>query len=52
MTYAYAILTVSKATFDEILAKLKAAEYHHAFDEDDGVITIDMHGIALREEPR
>lgn len=48
MTHTYAILDVSRRTFEEIAAKLKAAEYHHAFDRD----VIDMHGIALRaEEP-
>jgi hypothetical protein len=44
MTHTYAILDVSKKTFDEIRAKLDAAGYQHAFDRD----VIDMHGIALR----
>ena len=46
MTYTYAIMEVSRATFDEIAAKLRAVGYEQAFD-DDGA-TIDMHGLALR----
>ncbi len=46
MTHTYAILEVSAATFNEVKAKLTAAEYHHAFDRD----VIDMHGIALRAD--
>ena len=38
-------MEVSRATFDEIAARLRAAEYDHAF-HDDGA-TLDMHGIAL-----
>jgi hypothetical protein len=51
MTYSYAKLPVTRATYDEIADKLRKAEYHHAFI--DGVMTkdsnecIDMHGIAL-----
>lgn len=44
MTYTYALLDVSGPTYDEIAAKLRAAEYDHAFHEDGA---IDMHGIAL-----
>jgi len=51
MTHTYAILQVSKSTFEEISKKLKAVKYDHAFDEDDGKVTIDMHGIALQEAP-
>lgn len=43
----FALLKVSKAAFDEIRLKLEAAGYGHAFHEDDGGLTIDMHGIAL-----
>lgn len=54
-THTYAELPVSKATFDEIAAKLKTAGYDHAFDSlsYEGVGgTIDMHGIGLTiEEP-
>lgn len=47
MTYTYAILEVSKATFDELVD----AKYDHAFnDDDDGALVIDMHGIALKEK--
>ena len=42
-------MEVSRATFDEIAAKLRAAEYDHAF-HDDGA-TLDMHGLALRVAP-
>ena len=50
MSRTFAILRVSRSTFDEILAAFKAAAYHHAIDEDDGVVRIDMHGIVL--EPK
>ena len=50
MTYTYAILDVSRACFDEIAAKLKAAEYDHAFHEDDGATVIDMPGIGLKAD--
>ena len=50
MTYTYAIVDVSSAAYREIRAKLEAAGYQHAFHEEDGVVVIDMHGIALREE--
>lgn len=49
-THTYAALEVSAAAYDEIAAKLRAAEYHHAFDTEEGVI--DMNGLALlRAEP-
>ncbi len=44
MTHTYAEVAVSKAVFDEVKAILKAAEYEHAFIDDD---TIDMHGLGL-----
>jgi tRNA A37 threonylcarbamoyladenosine dehydratase len=46
-THTYAILDVSKRTYDEIAQKLRDAQYDHAFDRD----VIDMHGIALRVDP-
>ena len=46
-TRAYALLQVSSATYAEIRASLKAAEYDDAFTSDDGREVIDMHGLAL-----
>lgn len=52
MTYTYALLEVSPATYEEIKTKLKAAGYTDQFHEqDDGKIAIDMHGIALVSGP-
>ncbi len=53
MTYTYALLEVSKATFDEIAAKLAAAGSTHSFDEHGGKNVLDMHGLALvvEDEP-
>lgn len=48
MTYTYAVLEVSRTAYDEILAKLAAAGYQHAFHDDGGSEVVDMHGIALR----
>ena len=48
MTYTYAILEVSQATYDEIRLRLIAADYAHAID---GTV-IDMHGIALQVQSR
>lgn len=45
-TYTYAIVEVSKATFDEIASKLKEAGSEGAFTSNGNVI--DMHGLALR----
>jgi hypothetical protein len=47
MTYTYAILEVTRKTYDEIYKKLKAAG---CSDQIDGDGTLDMHGIALAEE--
>ena len=47
MSHTYAILGVSPATYREIRTKIEDADYHHAFHGD----VIDMHGIALSEEP-
>lgn len=44
MTQSIATLTVSSATYDEIAAKLRKADYFHALRED-GVI--DMSGLGL-----
>lgn len=44
MTHTYALLSVSKGTYDEVRKLLTAAGYDHAFN-DRG--EIDMHGIAL-----
>lgn len=54
MTYTYAILDVSAATYDEIRAKLAAGGYHEAFNDDGEVPArevIDLHGLALRRLP-
>lgn len=45
-TYTYAILEVSKGTFEEIKEKLKG--YEHVFHNNNEYGTvIDMHGIAV-----
>jgi hypothetical protein len=49
-THTYAVLDVSKPTFDEIKGLLEKAGYQHAFDTHDGRLLIDMHGIALADE--
>jgi hypothetical protein len=49
-TYTYVTLGVSRAVFEEIWGKLRAAEYWHAFEfhkDQDEPYLIDMHGIAL-----
>lgn len=48
MTRTYAILEVSKQTFEEVYKLLLKADYKHAFHEDGGKVVIDMHGIALK----
>lgn len=48
-THTYVYVDVSPATFAEISAALKAADYGHAF-LDEGT-TIDMYGLALRAQP-
>lgn len=50
-TYTYAILEISKAAYDEIQNKLAAAGYTHAFQQTSDGAVIDMHGIALQQEP-
>lgn len=48
VTHTYALMDVSKATFDEIKKKLEDAGYQHAIHETEGEPTaLDMHGIAL-----
>jgi hypothetical protein len=48
-TYTYAILEISQAAFDEIKAKLEAADYRHAIIREEGCYPVlDMHGIALK----
>ena len=53
MTYTYAILVVSKDAYQEIKEKLIQAEYGQVFTKDsaDDRELIDLHGIALKEEP-
>lgn len=46
-THTFAELELSKAAYDEIATKLRAAGYDHAFI-DDGII--DMHGIGVTVE--
>lgn len=46
-THTYAILEVSKACYEEIVAKLREVGYEHAFHEVDGQSVIDMYGIAV-----
>jgi hypothetical protein len=41
-THTYVTLPLSRAAFDEIATKLRAAGYHEAFDGD----VIDLHGLA------
>ena len=56
MTHSYATLAVSRAAFEEIAKKLKAAgytdqfEYNRHDDNTDLPVLIDMHGIALELE--
>ena len=51
MTYTYAILHVSRSTYDEIRTKLADAGYEWAFHKSDEGEVIDMHGIGLSVEP-
>jgi hypothetical protein len=48
MTHTFAELEVTRATYDEIARKLRAAGYDHAFGTDG---LIDMHGIAISSKP-
>lgn len=48
MTHTYAVLEISQAAFDEIKAKLEAADYQDQFHRDGKYLLIDMHGIAIK----
>lgn len=53
-THTYSVLTVSKDTYEEIRLLLEQAGYEHCFHKHGtgGVLeVIDMHGIALQQEP-
>ncbi len=54
-THTFAELEVSAATYDEIAAQLREADYQHAFiehvDGRDAAPVIDMHGIGLVRKP-
>lgn len=51
MSHTYAILEVSKETFEEIHKSLKTAGYEHCFHEDrEHGLVIDMHGVALAQK--
>lgn len=50
-TRTYVLLDVSRATYEEVRAKLELAGYGHVFIDDAGGQRIDMHGIALRANP-
>lgn len=49
VTHTYATMEVSDEAYNEIKQKLLDADYHHAIDEDDGLLV--MQGIALVREP-
>lgn len=53
MSHTYVLMTVSKATYDEVAAKMKEAGYDHVFhdEKDEDGVLIDMHGIALKLDP-
>jgi hypothetical protein len=50
MSYTFALMDVSPATYAEIRAKLVEAQYDHAFHKDEGRDVLDLQGIALREQ--
>lgn len=50
MTYTYAVMTVSRHAFEEIKAKLLAADYGHAVHARPDGTVLDMRGIALTPE--
>jgi len=50
-THTYAVLRVSRQTYDEIARRLREAGYGHAFVPVTGETLIDMHGIALGRLP-
>jgi hypothetical protein len=47
VSHSYATLEVSRAAYDEIAGKLRAAGYAHAFVDTVNPSIIDMHGIGL-----
>jgi len=47
MTHTYAVLDVTRATYEEIRAKLDAAGYADRFHEDG---LIDLHGLAIQPQ--
>lgn len=49
-THTFAVLELSPAAFNEIKTKLEAAGYQHVFIKEDEELTIDMHGIGVKEE--
>lgn len=49
-TYTYAIMEVSKETYEEIAKKMVEAGYEHTFHETREGRVIDMHGIALKQQ--
>lgn len=53
-THTVATLPVSRATWEEIAGKLRAAGYDHVFSREGAESLIDMTGIGLvvEEEPR
>lgn len=51
-THTFAVLELSAAAFKEIRDKLEAAGYQHAFIKEDEELTIDMHGIGIKEEKK
>lgn len=48
-THTYALLPVSKAAYEEIKARLLAAGYDHAVEED-GDRELNLYGLAIVEE--
>ncbi len=52
MTHTYAILDVPRTVYAAVRALLSAADYEHTFHSGADGEVIDMHGIALRANPR
>lgn len=50
-THTLATLEVSASSYEEIAAKLRAADYGHAFEDDQPGAMIDMSGIGLTRVP-
>jgi hypothetical protein len=48
-THTFVVLDISPEAYNEIAAKLHAADYGHCFIEQDGRTVIDMAGIAVAE---